>query len=316
MSDPGIAALSPGYTFILNARHNYLRSGNITTASDASTSASSMNSLAPGRSPRNNMPDKTPTTGTGNDESELIATGSVRAMRKHAQCATVPARKMLNKTANHAVPDIVASDATGCRSNNGAASTSGIHPSSIIHPVSVFCGTGGAQRRNSTVPKPHDIAAPMMRSAPTGARCTLMISSPSRSAMPPIPTRSPTSLRPDSGSCNSQSEKSTLQIGIVKARIADRPAGICWTPNSISPFQPAILNKASAATLLHSARGMRVESPDSFETSSNPSAANGSVVARKVSGASSVTPSLSTGQLQPQTSVRMATSNRLDAGTA
>src|SRR5216117_4039317 len=124
-------ALSPGYALIPNARNNYLRSGSITAASDASTSASAMNSLAPGRSPRNNMPDKTPTTGTGNDESELTATGSVRAMRNHAQCATVPARKMLNKTANHAVPDIVASEASGWGSNNGAASASGIHPSSI-----------------------------------------------------------------------------------------------------------------------------------------------------------------------------------------
>ena len=43
---------------------------------------------------------------------------------------------------------------------------------------------------------------------------------------------------------------------------------------------------------------------------------NGIVAARKVSGASSVTPSLSTGQLQPQTSVRITTSSRLDAGTA
>ncbi len=45
---------------------------------------------------------------------------------------------------------------------------------------------------------------------------------------------------------------------------------------------------------------------DSFATSSMPSAANGSVIARKVSGASSVTPSFSTGQLHPHTSVRIA----------
>ncbi len=41
------------------------------------------------------MPDKTPTTGTGNDESELTATGSVRAMRNHAQFASAPETKML-----------------------------------------------------------------------------------------------------------------------------------------------------------------------------------------------------------------------------
>ena len=51
---------------------------------------------------------------------------------------------------------------------------------------------------------------------------------------------------------------------------------------------------------------MRIESPESFETASMPSAANGSVSARNVSGASSVTPIFSTGQLQPQTSVSTA----------
>jgi hypothetical protein len=47
-------------------------------------------------------------------------------------------------------------------------------------------------------------------------------------------------------------------------------------------------------------------SPLTRATSSIPSAANGSVNARKVSGGSSVTPIFRTGQLQPHTSVRMA----------
>ena len=54
-----------------------------------------MYSLGPGRSPRKRIPDSTPTTGTGSDDSELTATGSVRAIVNHAQCASVPARKML-----------------------------------------------------------------------------------------------------------------------------------------------------------------------------------------------------------------------------
>src|SRR6266702_2125766 len=97
--------------------------------------------------------------------------------------------------------------------------------------------------------------------------------------------------------------------------IAERPAGICCTPNTISMFQAVMLNKASAATRPHHALGIRTESPESFAISSNPSAANGSVDARNVSGASAVTPTFNTGQLQPQASVRMATSSRLDAGT-
>ena len=43
----------------------------------------------------------------------------------------------------------------------------------------------------------------------------------------------------------------------------DRPAGICCTPNRISPFHTAMLNSASASTLPQSARGIRIESPDS-----------------------------------------------------
>src|SRR5689334_19009827 len=75
----------------------------------------------------------------------------------------------------------------------------------------------------------------------------------------------------------------------------------------MSPFQHAMLKSASAATLPQSARGMRTELPDQCATASMPTAANGSVSARKVSGAISVTPILRIGQLQPQISVRTAT---------
>ena len=37
----------------------------------------------------------TPTTGTGNDDSDEIATGSVRASMNQARLASVPAKKML-----------------------------------------------------------------------------------------------------------------------------------------------------------------------------------------------------------------------------
>src|SRR5262245_59885456 len=61
----------------------------------ATTSASAVHSLGPGRSPRNSMPENTPTIGTGSDDIDDTTTGSVRASVNHAQCATVPARKML-----------------------------------------------------------------------------------------------------------------------------------------------------------------------------------------------------------------------------
>jgi hypothetical protein len=52
---------------------------------------------------------------------------------------------------------------------------------------------------------------------------------------------------------------------------------------------------------------MRIDWPESFANPSNPSAANGSVSARNVSGAISVTPSFNIGQLQPHTSASTAT---------
>ena len=134
--------------------------------------------------------------------------------------------------------------------------------------------------------------------------------------MPDIPSTRPMSLRRDSGSCNNGSENSTLQTGIVKASIADLPAGICCTPNTMSPFQAPILKIASAATLGHSARGMAIESPPSLARIKRPMPANGSDAARKVSGASSVTPTFNTGQLQPHNNASMPISMKLDAGTA
>jgi hypothetical protein len=61
----------------------------------ATTSASAAHSPGPGFSPSTSMPANTPTIGTGSDDIDEIATGSERASVNHAQCATVPARKML-----------------------------------------------------------------------------------------------------------------------------------------------------------------------------------------------------------------------------
>lgn len=41
------------------------------------------------------MPETTPTTGIGNDDSDETATGSVRASMNHARFAITPAKKML-----------------------------------------------------------------------------------------------------------------------------------------------------------------------------------------------------------------------------
>jgi hypothetical protein len=85
-----------------------------------------------------------------------------------------------------------------------------------------------------------------------------------------------------------------------------RPAGICCTPNSAKPFHPAMFSAASTPTRPHHSRGMRMLSPLRNATSSMPIAAKGSVTLRNVSGSSSFTPIFNTGQLQPQTSVRIA----------
>src|SRR3982751_1702492 len=85
--------------------------------------------------------------------------------------------------------------------------------------------------------------------------------------------------------------------------MALRPAGICWTPKSTKPFQKPMLKSASTKSLGQSPRGIAIDSPDRRETMSMPTAASGSVKARNVSGAISVTPILRIGQLQPHTSV-------------
>src|SRR5206468_55191 len=77
-----------------------------------------------------------------------------------------------------------------------------------------------------------------------------------------------------------------------------------------SPFQHAMLKSASNATLTHSARGTRIELPERRATRSKPSAAKGSVSARKVRGSISVTPILRIGQLHPQISVSTPTGKR------
>ena len=84
----------------------------------------------------------------------------------------------------------------------------------------------------------------------------------------------------------------------------------------MKPFHAAMLKIASVATRPHHARGTRIASPQKRATSNRPMAANGSVIARNVSGASSVTPNLRIGQLQPQTSVStaMGTSERASGG--
>ena len=68
-----------------------------------------------------------------------------------------------------------------------------------------------------------------------------------------------------------------------------------------------MLKSASSATLPHIARGIRIESPAIRAMTRRPIAAKGSVSARNVSGASSATPIFSMGQLQPHTSVMIAT---------
>src|SRR5690242_15485753 len=102
----------------------------------ANTRTSAVHSPGPGRSPRISMPENTPTTGTGNEDIDEIATGSVRASVNHAQCASVPARRMLYRIANHALAVMAAGSGHGAK--NGAAMTSGSPPSSIIQPDIAF----------------------------------------------------------------------------------------------------------------------------------------------------------------------------------
>src|SRR5438874_9021132 len=129
-----------------------------------------IHSCGPGVSPSTTMPANTPTTGTGNDDSDDTATGSVRARENQAQCATVPARKMLYAIANQPRPPSARiSSTSGCESKNGARSAIGTQPTIVIQPVSVVGGCGGFHLRSSTVPDAHVTAAAKSIATPNGA---------------------------------------------------------------------------------------------------------------------------------------------------
>ena len=76
---------------------------------------------------------------------------------------------------------------------------------------------------------PQMMAAATIMTAPNGAWRIERISSPISSIMPAVPSSSPNNLRRDSGSRSTKLPMSVAQIGMVYARIALRPAGICCT---------------------------------------------------------------------------------------
>jgi hypothetical protein len=81
-----------------------------------------------------------------------------------------------------------ASELSGCSSNSGTQTAMGSQPISIIHPVNVFRRQRRLPARSSTVPNAHEIAAARMNKVPIGERVICRTSSPSRTAMPSMPS--------------------------------------------------------------------------------------------------------------------------------
>ena len=99
-----------------------------------------------------------------------------------------------------------------------------------------------------------------------------------------------------------------VQIGIVYARIADAAGGHLLHAEQDQAVPAGDVEERERQRPCPRARaGCGSNRPTGATPAASPSAANGSVDARNVSGASSVTPIFSTGQLHPQTSVRMPT---------
>ena len=139
------------------------------------------------------------------------------------------------------------------------------------------------------MPIAHRIAAHRIISAPNGLRRMWRRSSPSSTAMPDMPSTRPTTLRRLSGSCSTTIATSVAHTGIVYARIALRPGGQLLHAEQHEPVPAGDVEERErrrrGPTMRAESRSIR---RSSFATGSMPSAANGSVSARNVSGGISV----------------------------
>ena len=209
-----------------------------------------MNSLGPGRSPRKSIPDSTPTTGTGSDDSELTATGSVRAIVNHAQCATRAGEKDVVEHREPRRARHVAERTQRMRVEQRHADRDR-QPADQHHPS----GQRVLRHRRLPAPQQHGAERPRDRGGKDEQRAHRRARdvahvfaeqdrhaqhaeheaddlAPSTAARAAAPCRTARS-RP--ASCRRGSR--------------ERPAGICCTPNRISPFHAAMLNSASASDL-------------------------------------------------------------------
>ena len=82
----------------------------------------------------------------------------------------------------------------------------------------------------TTVPSAQEIAAPNMKSVPSGAAPRTAMSSPMSTARPAVPRPSPAHFPAVMRSPRKKAPNRLVQIGMVKAMMAARPAGIRLMP--------------------------------------------------------------------------------------
>ena len=128
--------------------------------------------------------------------------------------------------------------------------------------------------------------------------------------MPVMPSARPTSLRRDSGSCSRTKRRCSRpdrhRVGEDRAASGRQ----LLHAEEDEPVPAGDVEEREHRDLAPPARAGRAsQSPDKCATASRPSAANGSVIARNVSGASSVTPIFSTASCSP----RPASARRRDS---
>ena len=156
---------------------------------------------------------------------------------------------------------------------------------------------------------PTTTAAPRISSAPIGRALDVadVVAEQQRHAEH-AERRGPTILRFDSGSCSSSERE---QHAPDRHRVGEDRAAPRRQLLHAEQHEAVPAGDVEAARARRPCPSARAECGSRRRRASRrragPSAANGSVSARNVSGASSATPIFSTGQLQPQTSVRTTT---------
>ena len=113
---------------------------------------------------------------------------------------------------------------------------------------------------------------------------------------------------------STNADSTTVQSGIVYARIADRPAGRVFTPYVTKMFQSVTLKSAIAMSGHHSPARTRSDCPLRRARANIPTPPTITQIARKVQTGMSTIEGLIIGQFRPPPRLSMASSHHVERG--